>query len=146
MPITLHLCREQHSWPRGSQPPVILMGLLDTVGAQGVPGLWGDRTLGVGGGKHAAKHFPAKCASRFATTSGYSFKNLFVSFEVQHVFQAVATHDRLALFEPCPVRRSIEVADAAGECCAGHYPAANFTTEEVWFPGAHVLTAQHVAD
>jgi hypothetical protein len=121
-----HFCRASRSWLRSSQPPIIFMGLLDTVGAEGIPRIkpQGD---------------PAS-----AFTYEYSFRDLVVSSEVQHVFQAASTQDRLAPFEPCAVRRSDKmVRDAEGEgssssgSSTGHYPGVEFSLQEVWFPGKH---------
>ncbi|WIA28689.1 hypothetical protein OEZ86_011225 [Tetradesmus obliquus] len=114
--------RKEHSWPRGSVPPIIFMGLLDTVGAEGIPRIQPQGN-------------PAN-----AFTYSYSFRDVVVSSEVQHVFQAASVHDRLAPFEPCPVRRSSKIAgggDAAGGSSEGHYPGVSFSLQEVWFPGAH---------
>ena len=81
------------------------MGLLDTVGALGVPRI----TPGVG--------------------LTYEFYDQNVSWEVQTVCQALATHDRLKVFTPCFVRRSRVDKN-------NHYSDTEFDTEEVWFPGA----------
>lgn len=92
------------------------MGLLDTVGAEGIPRIQpqGD---------------PAS-----APTYSCSFRDVVVSSEVQHVFQAVSTHDRLAPYEPCPVRRSSKLS--GGSCShLGHYPNVEFSLQEVWYPG-----------
>jgi hypothetical protein len=93
------------------------MGLLDTVGAEGVPRIkpQGD---------------PAS-----AFTYEYSFRDVVVSSEVQHVFQAASTHDRLAPFEPCTVRRSSKLGGDAEGGYAGHYPGVEFSLQEVWYPG-----------
>jgi hypothetical protein len=128
--ICCHLCRASRSWPRSSQPPIIFMGLLDTVGAEGIPRIkpQGD---------------PAS-----AFTYEYNFRDLVVSSEVQHVFQAASTHDRLAPFEPCAVRRSDKMvggAEGKGSSSSGsstgHYPGVEFSLQEVWFPGKHCSQA-----
>ncbi|KAF6263703.1 hypothetical protein COO60DRAFT_382576 [Scenedesmus sp. NREL 46B-D3] len=108
--------RSSRSWPRGALPHIIFMGLLDTVGAEGIPRIKprGD----------AASAFTYK----------YSFRDVVVSSEVQHVFQAASTHDRLAPFEACPVRRSGKLAQGSS---TRHYPGAEFSMLEVWYPGAH---------
>jgi hypothetical protein len=105
------------------------MGLLDTVGAEGIPRIkpQGD---------------PAS-----AFTYKYSFCDLVVSSEVQHVFQAASTHDRLAPFEPCGVRRSgklmggAEGEGSSSSSSTGHYPGVEFSLQEVWFPGKHCCQA-----
>lgn len=79
-------------------PPIEFMGLLDTVGSLGVP-----------------KIDPG-------TSLSYDFHDQNVSNEVQHVFQALATHDRLFAFEPCFARRRSNTA---------------VQPVELWFPGAH---------
>jgi hypothetical protein len=81
------------------KPSIRFMGLLDTVGALGVPSV--DAGIGL----------------------SYEFYDQVVSSEVQHVYQALATHDRLSVFTPCFVRRSAELD--------------GYTTVEAWFPGAH---------
>ena len=63
-------------------PPVKFMGLIETVGALGVPRV--DSGVGV----------------------RYEFFDQAVSTSVQNVFQALATHDRMGPFEPCFVRRN----------------------------------------
>jgi Uncharacterized alpha/beta hydrolase domain (DUF2235) len=65
----------------GLNPPIRFMGLLDTVGALGVPKIGPD---GI----------------------GYEFYDQIVSSEVKVVCQALAVHDRLSIFKPCFVRRS----------------------------------------
>ena len=80
-------------------PSIKFMGLLDTVGALGVPSV--DAGIGL----------------------SYEFYDQVVSSEVQHVYQALATHDRLSVFTPCFVRRNAELD--------------GYTTREAWFPGAH---------
>jgi hypothetical protein len=124
-------CRASRSWPRSSKPPIIFMGLLDTVGAEGIPRIkpQGD---------------PAS-----AFTCEYCFRDPIVSSEVQHVFQAVSTHDRLAPFEPCAVRRSRKLLEGEGSSSSsssvGHYPGVEFSLQEVWFPGKHCSQASCVA-
>jgi hypothetical protein len=98
------------------------MGLLDTVGAEGIPRIQpqGD---------------PAN-----AFTYDYKFRDLVVSSEVQHVFQAASTQDTLVPFEPCAVRRSNKSAVGAAEGSGSstrHYPGVEFSLQEVWFPGEH---------
>ncbi|KAK9846504.1 hypothetical protein WJX81_005492 [Elliptochloris bilobata] len=80
------------------RPPIKFMGLLDTVGALGVPNL----AAGIG--------------------VSYEFYDQFVSSSVENVYQALACHDRLSVFEPCFARRT--------------KPGPG-VTKEVWFPGAH---------
>ena len=63
------------------------VGLLDTVGALGVPKI----NAGVG--------------------LSYEFYDQIVSREVQTVCQALATHDRMSVFTPCFVRRRQLKAD-----------------------------------
>ena len=82
------------------------MGLLDTVGALGVP-----------------KIDPA--AGRLT----YEFYDMNVSREVQTVCQALATHDRLSPFTPTFVQRNARTTGAV------HYKSTLYETEEVWFPG-----------
>jgi hypothetical protein len=121
-------CRASRSWPRSRQPPIIFMGLLDTVGAKGIPCI---KPPG-----HHESAFTYEC-----------FRDLVVSSEVQHVFQAVATHDRLAPFEPCAVRRSDKIVAGEGSSSSstGHYPGVEFSLQEVWFPGKHCSQASCVA-
>mmetsp|Transcript_2086 Transcript_2086/g.6170 ORF Transcript_2086/g.6170 Transcript_2086/m.6170 type:complete len:476 (-) Transcript_2086:134-1561(-) len=89
-------------------PPVKFLGLLDTVGALGVPRV--DAGVGL----------------------AYEFYDQVVSTEVQNVYQALATHDRLGLFTPCFARRNeAKVKKAEKEL------GIRFVTKEVWFPGAH---------
>ncbi|WIA31431.1 hypothetical protein OEZ86_002329 [Tetradesmus obliquus] len=111
--------RKQNSWPRGRLPPVVFMGVLDTVGAEGIPSI--------------------KPNAAPEDVINY-FHDVKVSSEVQRVFHAVATHDRLGPFEPCPVRRDEKLAAAAAGRVggyAGNYPGVDFTAQEVWYPGAH---------
>lgn len=90
--------RERYCHP-STKPSIKFMGLLDTVGALGVPSV--DAGIGL----------------------SYEFYDQVVSSEVQHVYQALATHDRLSVFTPCFVRRNAELD--------------GYTTKEAWFPGAH---------
>jgi hypothetical protein len=97
------------------------MGLLDTVGAEGIPSIR----------FHAAPSEIWKYP--------YDFHDTDVSSEVQHVFQAAATHDRFAPFQPCPVRRSSALV-AAGTAEEGYnkgdkYKGVKYSLREVWFPG-----------
>ncbi len=89
-------------------PPVKFLGLLDTVGALGIPHI----NSGVG--------------------LSYEFYDQIVSTEVQNVYQALATHDRLGLFTPCFARRNeskVRQLNIDGP--------VKYVTEESWFPGAH---------
>ena len=90
--------KERYCHP-STKPSIKFMGLLDTVGALGVPSV--DAGIGL----------------------SYEFYDQVVSSEVQHVYQALATHDRLSVFTPCFVRRDAELD--------------GYTTKEAWFPGAH---------
>jgi hypothetical protein len=72
--------KARFSHARG-RPPVKFLGLLDTVGALGVPNI----NPGVG--------------------LSYEFYDQNVSAEVANVYQALSVHDRLSVFEPCFVRR-----------------------------------------
>jgi hypothetical protein len=116
-------------WPKGSTPPIVFMGLLDTVGAVGLP-----RISGVG--------------AKPLTYDYVSLRDLAVSTEVQNVFQACSTHDRLTPFEPCFVRRSeqydhncLAIVDKlkadriAQDAHQPEYNGVQYTTEEVWYPG-----------
>jgi hypothetical protein len=85
-------------------PPVEFMGLFDTVGSLGVP-----------------KIDPGVSLS-------YDFYDQNISTEVEHVFQALATHDRLFAFEPCFARRKELIRSAGGTV---EQPV------EFWFQGAH---------
>lgn len=110
-------------WPHGVQPPIVFMGLLDTVGAGGLPRI---DELGL----------PTK-----RLTHGYRpFRDCVVSSEVQHVFHACSTHDRLAPFEPCFVRRR-EMHPMGLEGVLSQPPkyGVHFNTEEVWYPGGFYL-------
>mmetsp|Transcript_15319 Transcript_15319/g.46279 ORF Transcript_15319/g.46279 Transcript_15319/m.46279 type:complete len:475 (-) Transcript_15319:963-2387(-) len=89
------------------RPPVRFMGLIETVGALGVPRV--DSGVGL----------------------RYEFYDQMVSTSVENVFQALATHDRMGPFEPCFVRRNDKsVATKRGK-------SMHLRTEEAWFPGAH---------
>ena len=89
-------------------PPVKFMGLLDTVGALGIPLI----NSGVG--------------------LSYEFYDQIVSTDVQNVYQALATHDRLGLFTPCFARRN------ESKMRQLHIDGpVKYVTEEAWFPGAH---------
>jgi hypothetical protein len=115
------LHRKENSWEPGSLPPVIFMGLLDTVGVKGFPKLRFDK--------------PPEDVFNYR----YEFHDTNVSSEVQHVFQAAATHDRFGPFQPCPVRRSSELAAAetAADGYQGgrHYKGVKYSLREVWYPG-----------
>lgn len=118
-----HDVRDEHSWSRGRLPPVVFMGLLDTVGAEGIPSI------------------KPNAAPEDVINYDY-FHDVKVSSEVQRVFHAVATHDRLGPFKPCPVRRDDKLAAAAAGRAGGYtgnYPGVDFTTQEVWYPGADYL-------
>ena len=80
-------------------PPIKFMGLMDTVGSLGIPKIDSGVSL------------------------SYEFYDQNVSNEVDCVFQALATHDRLSVFEPCFARRK--------------EGSPTTTPVEVWFPGAH---------
>jgi hypothetical protein len=111
--------RTDNSWERGSLPPVVFMGLLDSVGAEGIPSM----------------NFNAPPNKIIEYDYFHDVK---VSSEVQHVFQAAATHDRFGPFQPCPVRRSPDLAASVEGPAGGYegnYPGVDFTTDEVWFPG-----------
>jgi len=99
--------RLKHSVPHGSKPPVFFMGLLDTVGALGVPQI-----------------------NQGATGVEYELYDNYVSSEVQHVWQGLAAHDRLTFFTPYFALRKPD-ATLSG------YAADLYSCEEVWFPGAH---------
>jgi len=73
--------KARFSHARG-RPPIKFLGLLDTVGALGVPNI----NPGVG--------------------LSYEFYDQNVSSEVANVYQALSVHDRLSVFEPCFVRRA----------------------------------------
>jgi len=110
-----------------NKPPIVFMGLLDTVGAAGLPTI-NPRADGSSDKPVTYRYRP--------------FRDLRVSGEVEHVFQACSTHDRLTPFEPCFVRRDSRHTDhspiAAGrDQNVRTYAHANYTTEEVWYPGAH---------
>jgi len=151
--------RASQAWPSGnSKPPIVFMGLLDTVGAAGLPKIdpWAAKPV----------------------TYEYDFRDLDISGEVENVFQACSTHDRLTPFEPCFVRRNskhaprqqvassssaqantaapshgrvpkpADASDSSRDTMAGRdqrtrdentrkYGDADYTTKEVWYPGAH---------
>lgn len=77
MAVLLVTCRAEKGkvWPPGQNPPIVFMGLLDTVGAVGVP-----RIDGVG--------------IKPVTYDYVPMRDFAVSSEVQNVFQACSTHDR----------------------------------------------------
>ena len=83
------------------------LGLLDTVGALGVPKV--DPGMGL----------------------DYEFYDQDVSWEVQTVCQALATHDRVSVLSPCFVRRPKATTNK-------FYQTTTFETEEVWFPGVYL--------
>ena len=62
----------------------------------------------------------------------YEFYDQIVSTEVQNVYQALATHDRLKLSTPCFARRNENRIQQLNM----HGPV-EYVTEESWFPGAH---------
>lgn len=121
-------------WPKGDEPPIILMGLLDTVGAYGLPRI-------------------DALAEKPLTYHYRPFRDYVVSSEVQHVFQACSTHDRLTPFEACCVRRKEDydetpharsgssvggddtALDRDQPVPAGHGYNVKYTTEEWWYPG-----------
>jgi len=117
---------QEKTWSLGNnKPPVVFMGLLDTVGAAGLP------TINPQADEPSAK--PVTYRYR-------PFRDLMVSGEVEHVFQACSTHDRLTPFEPCFVRRASRLTDnshiAPGrDQNVRKYVNADYTTEEVWYPG-----------
>ncbi len=90
-------------------PPIEFMGILDTVGSLGIPKINSGMSL------------------------SYDFYDQNISTEVEHVFQALATHDRLFAFEPCFARRNIDNSDVIARNTGGtvRQPV------EYWFPGAH---------
>ena len=97
-------------------PPILFMGLLDTVGALGVPKL------------NAGISF------------GYEFYDNIVSSEVQICYQALSTHDRLFFFQPCFAQRADPEqkqprAESAWDKIKDSWPPP--VTVEVWHPGAH---------
>lgn len=119
-------CRNDNGkvWVQGKTPPIVLMGLLDTVGAEGLPRIntaWAVNKPVMGG--------------------GVPMRDLAVSSEVQNVFQACATHDRLAAFEPCCVRRDKQYLWPQLHDDSDLYRSVDrsykvaYATEEVWYPG-----------
>ena len=90
--------------PDYDYPPIEALYLLDTVGALGVPELDPMSTL------------------------KYQFYDQQICSEVQHVYQALSTHDRLTAFTPCFARRNPKPTK---------WTNAKNTLTEVWFPGAH---------
>jgi hypothetical protein len=103
------------------------MGLLDTVGAYGLPRI-------------------DALAEKPLTYQYRPFRDFVVSSEVQHVFQACSTHDRLTPFEACCVRRKedYKAPQAGSGASAGGSEALRrsgrgydvvYTTEEWWYPG-----------
>ncbi len=90
-------------------PPIEFMGLLDTVGSLGVPKINSGLSL------------------------SYDFYDQNISTEVEHVFQALGTHDRLFAFEPCFARRNISNLPVVPRSAGGtvRQPV------EFWFTGAH---------
>ena len=102
-------------------PPICFMGLLDTVGALGVPKL------------NAGINF------------SYEFYDTIISSEVEVCYQALAAHDRLSFFQPCFVRRADPVDKQnkrAGQASVKKAPSRKDdwpepVTVEVWHPGAH---------
>ena len=63
------------------------------------------------------------------TSLSYEFYDQNVSWEVETVCQACATHDRLSVFTPCFVRRSADIPVPSA------YKGTHYETQEVWFPG-----------
>ena len=94
------------------------MGLLDTVGALGVPKI----NPGVG--------------------LSYEFYDQNVSGEVQTVCQALATHDRMSLFTPCFVRRTLKVD--TDKKFVYKLDGWEYETLETWFPGMLGHVSKHV--
>jgi uncharacterized protein (DUF2235 family) len=82
--------------------PIRFMGIIDTVGALGIPCL--NQSVGF----HRAPH---------------EFFDQQMSSTVQHVYHAVALHDRLCIFQPCLVFSS------KGE--------KQVEVNQRWFPGTH---------
>jgi hypothetical protein len=136
-------------WPKGDKPPILFMGLLDTVGAYGLPRI-------------------DALAAKPLTYQYRPFRDFVVSGEVQHVFQACSTHDRLTPFEPCCVRRKEDYrssptvgtpqarsgASAGGDDTvpgrdqpdgASHKYNVEYTTEEWWYPGGSGIAADFIS-
>lgn len=87
--------------------PVRFMGIIDTVGALGIPRL----SAGVG-----------------FDWSPFEFFDQSISSVVQYCYHAPCIHDRLWTFQPCLVASTEEFEDA-------NEPKANITQK--WFPGTH---------
>lgn len=85
-------------------PPIEFLGLLDTVGSLGIPEIDPMSVL------------------------KYQFYDQQISSEVQHVYQALSTHDRLSVFAPCFAHRNPNPTK---------WTKSSNTLTEVWFPGAH---------
>lgn len=90
--------RNNVSYP-GSDASIVFMGLWDTVGADGIP------SYGADGLKYL------------------EFYDKVVSSHINYVYQAVAAHENIALFEHCPILQR---------------PGATNTVEQKWFPGIHL--------
>eukprot|EP00835_Amoeboradix_gromovi_P003289 NODE_212_length_14557_cov_0.357103.p1 type:complete len:447 gc:universal NODE_212_length_14557_cov_0.357103:341-1681(+) len=65
-----------------TSPPIEFMGLLDTVGALGIPRFQDDNYL------------------------EYGFYDTNITSEVKNVYQALSVHDNLAVFQPCFAKRN----------------------------------------
>jgi hypothetical protein len=97
-----------------NKPPIKFMGLIDTVGALGIPKIDPERG------------------------TSYEFYDQNVSSEVENVYQALAIHDRLSFFTPCFIKRDerkIKNGEYIGE--KEEYKDVRYKTKQVWFPGAH---------
>jgi hypothetical protein len=81
--------------------PIRFMGLIDSVGSLGIPHVPGD----------------------FDPTP-FEFFDRYVPSVVQHVYHAVALHDRLSILPPCLVQTSEEKSAAT-------------VINQKWFPGTH---------
>ncbi|EOA88146.1 uncharacterized protein SETTUDRAFT_108194 [Exserohilum turcica Et28A] len=88
--------------------PIRFMGIIDTVGALGIPRL----SAGIG-----------------FDWSPFEFFDQSVSSVVQHCYHAPCLHDRLWTFQPCLVSASEDADDDDDE------PRARITQK--WFPGTH---------
>ena len=93
------------------EAPIRFLGLIDTVGSLGIPTLSAGMPLGY-------------------VDDNLKFYDCAVSHEVQHVRQAQAIHDRLALFDPCHVARGPSTSPPYPNT-----PLSSYTLEERWFPG-----------
>ncbi|EUC27695.1 hypothetical protein COCCADRAFT_111013 [Bipolaris zeicola 26-R-13] len=89
--------------------PIRFMGIIDTVGALGIPRL----SAGVG-----------------FDWSPFEFFDMSISSVVQHCYHAPCLHDRLWIFQPCLVSASEETADDDDE-------KSRASITQKWFPGTH---------